>query len=232
MLGPQLSTEQMMALMQAQLDSNSTEPVVDDSSPPCNNPNCDIDTLDLWSDVDTYTRSSNDVIGNIQAPEIPVLEEQELGIVGEYTDAYATICPRCVVNGLQMDGSVSFPDNDGPIDASGGYPLNFTSCSEYYDEIAANSGTSAVMDEFTWRFTYLDSTSVGGTSSNPCADLPADVIDAFTYDGEQSQTICSEAAETYDNIDISFSTANYTFQNQSLPPIPGQQKCGTFWETI
>lgn len=204
------------------------------NEPCCGKPDCDnhiLSTIDLWSDVDTFTRPSNDIIGNIKAPEIPALEDPELGIVDEYMDAYASVCPRCVVNGLQMDGGVSFPDNDGPIDASGGYPLSFGSCSDYYDEIATNSGTSAVY-EFTWSFTYLDSTSVGGTSSNPCGELPADITAALTYDGEQSQTICSEAAESYSNIDISFSSANYTFQSQSLPPISGQQKCGSFWETI
>lgn len=204
------------------------------NEPCCGKPDCDnhiLISIDLWSDVDSITRPSNDVIDNIKAPEIPVLADQELGIIGEYMDAYAPVCPRCVVNGLQMDGGVSFPDNDGPIDASGGYPLNFGSCSDYYNEIATHSGTSAVLSEFTWSFTYLDSTFVGGTSVNPCADLPADVIDAFTYDGEQSPTICSEAAESYSNIDISFSSASYTVQKQSLPPISGQQVCGSFWET-
>lgn len=112
-------------------------------------------------------------------------------------------CGTCVVNGMEMTGSVGYPSGDGPGGGEYGYPLVLTSCSAYYDEIANHSGTSAVMEEFTWTFTYLDGSSINGVSSNPCDELPSDVTDALAY-ADANQEVCAAGSELFPNIDISF----------------------------
>lgn len=111
-------------------------------------------------------------------------------------------CPGCEVNGLEMTGGVSYPSGDSPDEMNpDGYPLVLTSCTDYDLEVARQSGTSAIMSEFTWSFTYLDESSISGVSLNPCDELPSDVTAAFSYVGA-NERICDLAAETYPNIDI------------------------------
>jgi len=163
------------------------------NEPCCGKPGCVITKLDLWSDVDSFTRPPNDVIGNIQAPETPALEDQELGTVGEYTDAYSVLCSR----GCDFSTSYLCPDDefytelDTTIEASDDFAVT-----PFFVNDNGNCGWQAIVTIY--------------NTGLSCEDISAGTF----FDGWSG----SETGPSF------------TFQKQSLPPISGQQVCGSFWE--
>jgi hypothetical protein len=136
-------------------------------------------------------------------------------------------CPACVVAGasFELSGGVSFPSGDGPVEASGGFPLTtFPSCESLEAEIAnlqeLYAGTSIRPDyPILWSVTYKDGTTINGTG---CANLPDDYKDAAAQSAGLSEEECSDLSERYPNIDIGFNmfdTEIITSQTQPSAPI-------------
>lgn len=138
-------------------------------------------------------------------------------------------CPICKIEGgdFSLRGGVSFPDNDGPIDASGGFPLQSFSCRDLEAQIdnlnTAYGGTSSIIIGYPidWSYTYKDGTTVGG-SIGDCDGLPSDLLEVYDNFGAAGSDECAAQAEKYPNIDIQFElydTELVTSSNQPTSPI-------------
>lgn len=149
--------------------------------------------LDLWSDVDSFIRPPNDIIGNIKAPEAPKLEDIEFGVVDEYMDAYSVVCSR----GCTFDTSYPCPDDEfyTELDTTVEDSSDFAVTPFFVNDGNGNCGWQAIVTVY--------------NSELSCEDISAGTF----FDGwSGSETL-----------------PDFTFQKQSLPPISGQQKCGSFW---
>jgi hypothetical protein len=133
-------------------------------------------------------------------------------------------CPKCVLTGgdfgLQL--GVSFPDNDGPVDASGGFPLTgYSTCESLEAEIAdledQYAGTSISFGyPIEWSVTYKDGTTISG---DDCASVPADYKDAAAQSfGGLSSEECSDLSEQYPNINIIFDVFDTTLISSTTKP--------------
>lgn len=151
--------------------------------------------LDLWSDVDSFIRPPNDIIGNIKAPEAPKLEDIEFGVVDEYMDAYSVVCSR----GCTFDTSYPCPDDEfyTELDTTVEDSSDFAVTPFFVNDGNGNCGWQAIVTVY--------------NSELSCEDISAGTF----FDGWSG-------GETL---------PDFTFQKQSLPPISGQQKCGSFWRT-
>jgi hypothetical protein len=141
-----------------------------------------------------------------------------------YYNSMNGTCPKCVLTGgdfgLQL--GVSFPDNDGPVDASGGFPLTgYSTCESLEAEIAdledQYAGTSISFGyPIEWSVTYKDGTTISG---DDCASVPADYKDAAAQSfGGLSSEECSDLSEQYPNINIIFDVFDTTLISSTTKP--------------
>ena len=162
---------------------------------------------------------------DVQSQSFSVQDDDQLQYY--YYRSMNGTCPACVVAGasFELSGGVSFPSGDGPVEASGGFPLTtFPSCESLEAEIAnlqeLYAGTSIRPDyPILWSVTYKDGTTINGTG---CANLPDDYKDAAAQSAGLSEEECSDLSERYPNIDIGFNmfdTEIITSQTQPSAPI-------------
>jgi len=161
-------------------------------------------------------------------------QNDELEMQFYYYSSLQGNCPACLIQGgdFLLQGGVSFPDNDGPVDASGGFPLQASSCGGLEGEIdnlnKAYSGTTMIIGyPIEWSYVYKDGTTIGGIIES-CDELPDDLVEAYSNFGAASQEECEEQAakydttETYPGIDIywdNFDTQLITSSSQPSFPM-------------
>lgn len=194
----------IIAAIKTSLDSNKKVTTV-----PSKNKN-DYDTwIPIVSDIDwdiilsnINTSSSNAAPALSSDIDSDIFEDRFIlakpNVPGE--TAYLLIAPdipscgscQLVGGDFSLRTGVTFPDYDGPVEASGGFPLQATSCQALDAEISSlldvYAGTSiSIGYPIDWTFQYADGEVISGSG---CENLPEDVLTMYSTVAGLTQSGC------------------------------------------